>query len=380
MQVTANVKIPAGEYTLGFGSDDGGQLTIAGVEFTLDGLSNDAFEDDQIRFEGNRGHNWTTGSFSLDAPLETTLVASMHERGGGDSFEIAITEGDVLDEAPNANDWELLADGVLDWEITTSAAPLLSADLSAEANFPEGRVVQFDVNGDTGESDQLAIDNPNPDVYTTILTLGDGSAFEINATGNVSSGEGFTIINADVINGTPTITSTVAGQNWVFDAATGRVCLDFCTGGGGDVAGDYNGNGMRDTGDLDLQAAAIAANDPAFDLNGDGSTNLADREMWVNELANTYMGDSNFDGQFNSSDFVTVFGAAKYESGQAATWGEGDWNGDGLFNSTDFVAAFSGGGYEKGERAGGLQTVPEPSSFALILFGMIGLSRIVRRK
>ena len=62
------------------------------------------------------------------------------------------------------------------------------------------------------------------------------------------------------------------------------------------------------------------------------------------------MGDSNLDGEFNSSDFVFVFTAGKYETGEAATWGEGDWDGNQLFESTDFVAAFSAGGYEVGPR------------------------------
>ncbi len=171
--------------------------------------------------------------------------------------------------------------------------------------------------------------------------------------------------------------------DWVIDAA-GRLAH----GGTGELifgelvntlAGDFNGNGERDTGDLDLLATAMANNDLAFDLNEDGATNLADRVMWVEALSNTYMGDANFDGQFNSSDFVTVFGAAKYEKGEAATWGEGDWNGDGLFNSSDFVAAFSGGGYEQGERDGGLQTVPEPTSLvALIIAAGLFVGRVRR--
>ncbi|MFC1759275.1 LamG-like jellyroll fold domain-containing protein [Planctomycetota bacterium] len=371
VEVTANVKIPAGEYTLGLGSDDGGQLTIAGVEFGLDGLNNDSFDDDQIRFEGTRGHGWTTGALSLDADLETTITASFFERGGGDSFEIAITEGDVLDEAPNTADWELLADGVLGWEITTSAAPLISADLSAEAKF--SRDVEFDVNGDNGESDQIGIDNPNPDVFTTMLNI-DGLTFQIKSSGDVTSGEAFTIVDADQIIGTPTIKSATEGQNWVFDASTGRVCLDSCPPIGDGVEGDFNNNGMRDVADLDLLADAMASGDTAFDLNGDGNVNFEDRRVWVEELSNTFIGDANFDGQFNSSDFVTVFGAAKYEkAGVAANWDEGDWNGDGFFNSSDFVAAFTGGGYEAGPRDGGLQTVPEPSSIALLLIGLLGL-------
>ena len=76
---------------------------------------------------------------------------------------------------------------------------------------------------------------------------------------------------------------------------------------------------------------------------------------------------------------MTIFGAAKYETGEAATWAEGDWNGDGAFNSSDFVAAFSGGGYEKGPRDGGLQVVPEPSSVVLLV-GLAGLLTLRRRR
>ena len=99
--------------------------------------------------------------------------------------------------------------------------------------------------------------------------------------------------------------------DWVIDAA-GRLAH----GGTGELifgelvatlAGDFNGNGARDVDDLDLMAMGMATNDLAFDLNGDGTTDIADRIMWVEQLANTYMGDSNFDGQFNSSDFVAVF-------------------------------------------------------------------------
>ena len=144
--------------------------------------------------------------------------------------------------------------------------------------------------------------------------------------------------------------------------------------------GDFSGNGERGPEDLDLLAQAMISgeNDATYDLNEDGAVDVADRNQWL-DLTNTYMGDSNFDGEFSSSDFVTVFGAAKYETGEAATWAEGDWNGDGAFNSSDFVAAFSGGGYEKGPRDGGLQVVPEPSSVVLLV-GLAGLLTLRRRR
>jgi hypothetical protein len=156
---------------------------------------------------------------------------------------------------------------------------------------------------------------------------------------------------------------------------------DNCGGAGG-VAGDFNGNGMRDLEDVDLLAMATATvgADAKFDLTGDGNVDGADLNEWVTVLTNTFPGDSNFDGEFSSSDFVTVFTSAKYETGQPAKWSEGDWNGDGVFSSADFVTAFTAGAYEKGPNPGGLQVVPEPSSIVLALFGFLGLAGASRRR
>lgn len=142
--------------------------------------------------------------------------------------------------------------------------------------------------------------------------------------------------------------------------------------------GDYNGNGSLDADDIDQLSAAVEGGltDGKFDLNSDGSVNADDRLHWINELVNTYVGDSNLDGEFNSSDFVVVFTAGKYESGQAATYAEGDWNGDMLFNSSDFVAAFGQGGYERGPKPA---AVPEPltvrGGFTLLAIAAFALRR-----
>jgi hypothetical protein len=140
------------------------------------------------------------------------------------------------------------------------------------------------------------------------------------------------------------------------------------------IDGDFNNNGIRDVEDLDLLAAAIAANDPSFDLDGDGDADPADRTYWVEVLANTYSGDINLDGEFNSSDLVGVFIAGKYESGQPATWSEGDFNGDSVFDSGDLVTAFIGGGYEVGPRPNVPAAVPEPCAALLMMLGVGSLA------
>ena len=136
--------------------------------------------------------------------------------------------------------------------------------------------------------------------------------------------------------------------------------------------GDYNQNGQLDAEDLDLQALAITGQDLSFDLNSDGTVDLADRQVWVNDLKNSWMGDANLDGEFNSNDLVVVFQVGAFESGNPATWSEGDWNGDGSFTSSDFVVAFQGGGYENGPRPeNGVIAVPEPSTLLLLLISAL---------
>ena len=68
----------------------------------------------------------------------------------------------------------------------------------------------------------------------------------------------------------------------------------------------------------------------AYDLNGDSLVNDADRDVWVNDLAYTYYGDAQLDGEFSSADFVEVFAAGGSEDGLPGNsgWANGDWNGD----------------------------------------------------
>ena len=155
-----------------------------------------------------------------------------------------------------------------------------------------------------------------------------------------------------------------------------------------DVAGDLNYNGELDAHDLNIltQNVVVAPTDGRelsddflrLDMNGDASVDVSDVYHWVTDLKSTWIGDANLDGEFNSTDFIEVFQAGKYETGELARWNEGDWNGDELFDSSDFIAAFQDGGYEMGARAA-IAAVPEPSSLLMLMFGMLGIGRIRRR-
>ncbi|MCP4191996.1 MAG: PEP-CTERM sorting domain-containing protein [Planctomycetaceae bacterium] len=147
-------------------------------------------------------------------------------------------------------------------------------------------------------------------------------------------------------------------------------------------AGDFDANGSLDINDIDLLHAEILAgtNNESYDLTADQLVNGDDYHQWVTGLKNTWIGDADLDGEFNSSDFVTVFVAGQFEDSISlnSTWATGDWNADGEFNSSDFVSAFSDGGFEKGPRAA--VAIPEPSSFLLLLTSLLAFFAMRRCK
>ena len=116
--------------------------------------------------------------------------------------------------------------------------------------------------------------------------------------------------------------------------------------------GDVDTNGTIDVDDIDFLTAAVndRSESNRFDTDRDGDVDADDRTTWVHDIKQTWFGDANLDGEFNSGDFVSVFQVGKYETGDSASWAEGDWDGDGKFTSSDFMVAFQDGGFEAGPK------------------------------
>ena len=137
-------------------------------------------------------------------------------------------------------------------------------------------------------------------------------------------------------------------------------------------AGDINASGFADIADMDLLTTAlrIGSQKEIYDLNLDGQVDQQDRTTWVHDVKQTWFGDANLDGYFDSADLTRVFQSAEYEDGIALNsgWADGDWNGDGDFDSSDMIVAFRDGGYESGPRP--VASVPEPQ-LVLPLLGTV---------
>ncbi len=183
LQVTANVAIPPGDWSIAFGSDAGGQLSVPGASF-LGVFAQDDPDNrggpDAIWFNSNRGHSWTGGHFSVGAAgLETTLELTMHDRTDNDSLELAIRSNADFEDSEivgEANGWTLLADGALDWRVETDAVGQINVagnrfgnvavpgsltnvvESGGESTFEAGLAQRWSATGNPGSRDQVVID------------------------------------------------------------------------------------------------------------------------------------------------------------------------------------------------------------------------------
>jgi hypothetical protein len=158
-----------------------------------------------------------------------------------------------------------------------------------------------------------------------------------------------------------------AGNDWWWAIDNVEVTAD----GGGEVPGDFDGNGVLDAADInDLTQKSAAGDDPpAYDLTGDGAVNDGDVAFWISELFGSWLGDANLDNEFNSGDLVQVLASGTYEIDTDAVWTTGDFDGNGRTTSGDLVTALSGGGYEAGPLVAAA-SVPEPTSVILLGAGI----------
>lgn len=149
------------------------------------------------------------------------------------------------------------------------------------------------------------------------------------------------------------------------------------------LPGDFDQNHSLDVADLQHLTSLLRSgkDDSAYDVDGDRHLTVNDRLVWVEQLKRTYLGDSNLDRRFDSTDLVEVFQRGEYEDQVPgnSNWSSGDWDGNGDFDSSDFIAAFASGGFEAGARAA-VSAVPEPSSWVILSLASLVPFRIKRRQ
>ncbi len=109
------------------------------------------------------------------------------------------------------------------------------------------------------------------------------------------------------------------------------------------IDGDFDDDGDFDCDDIDALVFEIAAgaNNPLFDLTGDGDVTVSDRDAWLMDagdanlgLGHPYLlGDANLDGFVDGQDFL-AWNANKFTT--LASWCSGDFTADGIIDGQDF--------------------------------------------
>jgi hypothetical protein len=141
----------------------------------------------------------------------------------------------------------------------------------------------------------------------------------------------------------------------VYDGASGVMGITF------DQSGTLYATTFHDTPSLLFHVDPES--EVATLIGSTGINNVHSADVNPTAAVKLQAGDADQDLDFDQLDLVKVQIAAKYLTGQAATWGEGDWNGapggspgnppagDARFNQLDIVAAQQAGLYLTGRYA-----------------------------
>lgn len=327
--------------------------------------------------------------FSVDSDLEDSGWAGFAVSGGnntGGNSEGGLTTIEVRDSATFRIVQDLhmtLGTGDTAESFLSVRGPDATVEIGGDLRLA---LDEFDTEN-LGEATLLAVLTGNS--HTTIHV--GGTAWIANGNLEVTldgytprGGESYTLLNAASIDSSDFLNTSLPtlpdGLDWDLTIDATSVTLSVL----GGTAGDYDGNGVLDANDIELLSQAVrdGNTDSIYDLNGDSVVNGDDRLTWINDLANTYVGDSDLNGVFDSGDLVFVFSKGEYEDNVASnsTWADGDWDGNGDFDSADFVIAFSAGGYDQPPKAATAASVPEPTTGLLTLLASLALCMLRRSR
>jgi hypothetical protein len=331
--------------------------------------------------------------FARAAPEGSIPIPGLYNTGVGDDrlpledfeaelhYQLTVSPDDGLETVTVTDD----DFPIPPWAENTSSSRWIGPDLDIDANAPPGDY-EFTI-----EFDMTDLDTTSAVIMGVWSADNSGSDILLNGepTGNAQSGSFPFLspfeISAELghtfLSGVNTLTFLVNNAGDADNPIGFRVDgLVAFTNPGGGLLGDFNQNGILDSGDIDdLTTQSAGATNPAgYDLNNDALVNTGDVTVWVKDLFNSWIGDANLDGEFNSSDLVSVLASGAYEADVDSVWSTGDFNGDGRTNSSDLVAALADGGYEQGPRAA-VAAVPEPATATLLVLAGLSVVGLKRR-
>ena len=105
------------------------------------------------------------------------------------------------------------------------------------------------------------------------------------------------------------------------------------------LPGDFNGNGLHDADDINRLFAKLGSNNLVFDLDDNGDVDQADVDYLVQTILDTHYGDTDLDGDVDTSDLTRAIINFNSAGGSGKFWADGETDGDGDVDTQDLTRA-----------------------------------------
>jgi autotransporter-associated beta strand protein len=383
---------------------------------------------------GHVGFNNSAASYTVGANGGNTLTINNVATGATGSPDITVNAGSHTIAAP-----VLLAAGGVNVNTATSTSLAMSGGISdsgAGATLTKSGNGTLTLSGSqsysvlttnaggTANPAYDAVNNPGvaQKLGTTNVNAVLASTTTVNANGgttNLNPGNG-TVQTLSALNvGSGAVAALTAGSGGVANVKTLNVSALSIAGGATPTGTVDIGNGamvVHGGNIATIQAQAISGFNN-FSNNGTGinssyaaagtdglptTVGVLDNSVWnynsfggVNNLNTdpngaynqvlvkyTYYGDANLDGVVDATDYSLIDAGFFNGVPVGNNWLYGDFNGDGVVDATDYSLIDAGYFNQAGTLAvsNSIQAVPEPSTFAMLIMGAVGVIGIVRFK
>ena len=206
--------------------------------------------------------------------------------------------------------------------------------------------------------------------FDSVFEVSDISGIELAIASNNSTFNPAADANADGL--IDNLDLIAIGSDLVTGGASGAVLTEYS-----DALirrADLDGSGQTTEADLALMYANLGSSDTLYDLNLDGTTDLADVQSLITDLVRTVAGDFNLDGEVNAADY-TIWRDQLAEASPSLV---ADANLDGSVDALDYTAWAGAFGFARGAFTATSVAVPEPASW-VILGLALGLTSTRRR-
>ena len=111
------------------------------------------------------------------------------------------------------------------------------------------------------------------------------------------------------------------------------------------LRGDFNRDGEVDADDIDELFAAInsSSDEEEFDLSGNGMVDTGDVDVLVEEILETVRGDANLDRKVDIRDFLALSRSFNESGG----WADGNFDRDSIVGIRDFLSLSRNFGFDE---------------------------------